>query len=98
MPLTKKKLIFILKFKLNYFNSIIFSFFQFDPAMQRFQAMRASYSEYFKPTAKTFRAGMLMVVIPIVFAATIFKRERGGREKLYRSGEISYRDRPFKFI
>lgn len=72
--------------------------FQFDPALQRFQAMRASYSEYFKPNAATFRWGMILIVIPIVGTALLFKHERQGREKKYRNGEVSYRAREFKFV
>lgn len=72
--------------------------FQFDPAFQRFQAMRVSHFEHFKPTGRSFRVGFFLVVAPIIFFALAFKTHREGREKKFRNGEVSYRDRQFKFI
>lgn len=72
--------------------------FQFDPAMQRFHAMRVSHTEHFRPTGKTFRMGFFLVIAPIICFALAIERERGGREAKYRNGEVSYRDRLFKFI
>lgn len=72
--------------------------FQFDPAMQRFQAMRVSHTEHFRPTGKSFRMGFFLVIAPIVLFALAMEKERGGREAKYRNGEVSYRDRLFKFI
>lgn len=72
--------------------------FQFDPALQRFQAMRVSHFEHFKPTGKSFRIGFFLVVAPVIFFAMAFKTQRGNLEQKIRNGEISYRDRRFKFI
>lgn len=66
--------------------------------MQRFQAMRVSHFEHFKPTAKSFGMGMACVVLPIVGYCWFLKNERDGREAAVRTGQVSYRDRKFKFI
>lgn len=41
---------------------------------------------------------MLSVVIPIAVYAWALKSERDGREHLYRTGQVAYKDRNFKFI
>lgn len=66
--------------------------------MARFQAMRVSHFEHFKPTGHAFRVGMALVVIPIVVAALAMKTERDIKEKAFRNGEVAYKDRQFKFI
>ncbi|XP_055595276.1 uncharacterized protein LOC129745913 [Uranotaenia lowii] len=70
----------------------------FDAGIARFQAMRVSHFEHFKPTGKTFKIGMLMTVIPIVVYSWMMKNERDGREHQYRTGQVAYKDRRFKFI
>lgn len=60
--------------------------------------MRINNYEHFKPTFKSFKTGFLFVVLPIVVYALAMKNERDGREKLYRTGQVSYADRKFKFI
>lgn len=72
--------------------------FQFDPAIQRFQAMRVSYAEHFKPTGKSFRWAFFLVIAPVIVITKLVTRERAGREAKYSNGEVSYRDRTFKFI
>jgi len=70
----------------------------FDAGLARFQAMRISHYEHFKPTGRSFRVGMFTVVLPIAIYAWALKRERDGREQKYRAGEVAYKDRRFKFI
>lgn len=70
----------------------------FDAGMQRFQAMRVNHYEHFRPTGKALRLGLLTVVIPICAFAVGFKAERDGREHTYRTGQVAYKDRNFKFI
>ncbi|XP_055628064.1 uncharacterized protein LOC129769681 [Toxorhynchites rutilus septentrionalis] len=70
----------------------------FDKGLARFQAMRVNHIDHFKPTWYSFRIGMLTVVIPIVGYALLLKKERDGREHLYRTGQVAYKDRRFKFI
>lgn len=64
----------------------------------RFQAMRVSYTEFFKPTGKSLFHGVALVLAPLFIISTLVYREREERENRYRNGEVSYRDRQFKFI
>ncbi|XP_017069080.1 uncharacterized protein LOC108106498 [Drosophila eugracilis] len=70
----------------------------FDAGLSRFQAMRVSHFEHFKPTGKSFRTGLFAVVLPIALYAWALKAERDGREEKYRTGQVAYKDRQFKFI
>lgn len=72
--------------------------FQFDPAFQRFHSMKASHFEFFKPNAKSFTTAFFVVVAPIIVFALCFKKQRGDFEERLRAGEISYRDRKFKYL
>lgn len=60
--------------------------------------MRASQWEYFKPNAKTSRYGLWCVIVPVAVMIYLVKGERDGKEHLYRTGQVSYRDRTFKFV
>lgn len=86
------------KIKCFYFNIYQNFSFQFDPAMMRFQAMRVSYTDHFKPTGKSLFHGFTILVAPLLIFGTLIYRERQERERKYRNGEVSYRDREFKFI
>jgi NADH dehydrogenase (ubiquinone) 1 beta subcomplex subunit 4 len=79
-------------------NLFILFLFQFDSAIYRFHAMRVSNYEHFKPTPRSVRVGLFTVVIPIVLYAWMLKAERSGREEKYRTGQVAYKDRLFKFI
>jgi len=70
----------------------------FDAGVARFQAMRVNHYEHFKPTFKAFKVGMLAVVLPIGIYAWMLKSERDAREHQYRTGQVAYKDRLFKFI
>ncbi|XP_065091899.1 uncharacterized protein ND-B15 [Ochlerotatus camptorhynchus] len=70
----------------------------FDTGLARFQAMRVNHFEHFKPSGRTLKIGMFGTVIPIVLYALMLKKERDGREEQYRTGQVAYRDRRFKFI
>ncbi|XP_055902471.1 NADH dehydrogenase [ubiquinone] 1 beta subcomplex subunit 4 [Eupeodes corollae] len=70
----------------------------FDAGMQRFQAMRVNYYEHFRPTGKALRTGLLTVVIPICAFALGFKLDRERKEEQFRTGQVAYKDRQFKFI
>ncbi|KAH8306010.1 hypothetical protein KR018_010741 [Drosophila ironensis] len=70
----------------------------FDAGLSRFQAMRVSHYEHFKPTGKSFRTGLFAVVLPITLYAWALKSERDCREQKYRTGQVAYKDRQFKFI
>ncbi|XP_065156240.1 uncharacterized protein [Atheta coriaria] len=70
----------------------------FDPAIQRFGAMRLSSFEHFKANAKNVRTGLFCVVIPLAATMYIFKTQRERDEEKYRTGQVAYKDRRFKFI
>lgn len=76
----------------------MYCFVQFDAGLARFQAMRVSNYEHFRPTGHSFRMGLFAVVLPIVVYAWALKTERDGREEKYRTGQVAYKDRQFKFI
>lgn len=71
---------------------------QFDPAMQRYHAMRVSHYEHFKPTGRALRTGLACVVGPIVLYTWWIKSDRDRREQAFRTGQVAYKDRQFKFI
>lgn len=60
--------------------------------------MRVSHYDHFKPTGRSFKVGFFSVIFPIVAFAFAFKYERDGREEKYRTGQVAYKDRLFKFI
>lgn len=77
---------------------MLFVFIQFDPALMRFQAMRVSHKDFFKPTGKAVFWGWALCVAPIILCYKLARRERDEKERQYRNGEVSYADRQFKFI
>lgn len=66
--------------------------------MQRFQAMRVSHTEHFKPTGKAAFYGFAVLIAPMTILFLLAKRERDAKERSYRNGEVSYADRQFKFV
>lgn len=66
--------------------------------MYRFNAMRVSHYEHFKPTFRSFKVGFLLVVGPILATAYLFKSTRSAQEEKFRTGQVAYKDRLFKFI
>ncbi|CAH1109544.1 unnamed protein product [Psylliodes chrysocephalus] len=70
----------------------------FDPAIQRYNAMKVSGFEYFKPTGKSAVYGMGMLVIPMMGYFYLMYKQRTELEAKYRRGEVAYKDRNFKFI
>ncbi|RZC32519.1 NDUF B4 domain containing protein [Asbolus verrucosus] len=70
----------------------------FDPAIQRYQAMRVSTFEHFKPNPKNAGYGLLFTVIPILGYAYLLHFTRSKQEQKYRNGEVAYKDRDFKLI
>ncbi|KAF2365988.1 NADH:ubiquinone oxidoreductase subunit NDUFB4 [Trinorchestia longiramus] len=68
----------------------------FDPAVQRWMSMRACTQDFFKATPKTSYLGLLNI-LPVAVLTYIVHNLRAKNENMYRSGEISYRDRHPKF-
>uniref|UniRef100_A0A7R9CBI0 NADH dehydrogenase [ubiquinone] 1 beta subcomplex subunit 4 n=1 Tax=Timema cristinae TaxID=61476 RepID=A0A7R9CBI0_TIMCR len=71
---------------------------KFDTGVQRFIAMRATGYDHFKPTPKSSAYGLGLVFIPIALYAWLLKSSRDKQEQKYRTGQVAYRDRRFKFI
>lgn len=59
--------------------------------------MRVSGYEHFKPNAKTLR-GLMVVVAPMLLYGYWIKSDRDFKENEYRTGQVAYKDRRFKFI
>uniref|UniRef100_A0A7R9AYP2 NADH dehydrogenase [ubiquinone] 1 beta subcomplex subunit 4 n=1 Tax=Timema shepardi TaxID=629360 RepID=A0A7R9AYP2_TIMSH len=74
------------------------AFSPFDTGVQRFIAMRATGYDHFKPTPKSAGYGLGLVFIPIALYAWLLKSSRDKQEHKYRTGQVAYRDRRFKFI
>ncbi|CAG9805620.1 unnamed protein product [Chironomus riparius] len=70
----------------------------FDPAFYRFQAMRSTQWDNFKATPKNFKFGFLAVVLPVGLFYYLIKNERDTKEEKFRTGQVAYKDRSFKFI
>ena len=81
------------------FSSPFISFVQqyggyvFDPQIQRWAAARASYYEYFKPTAKNFRFLVVGLLIPVAGFMKLYWYENDWKEEQFTSGTIAYQDR-----
>eukprot|EP00493_Phyllostaurus_siculus_P003146 UN03160 len=70
----------------------------FDPAVQRFIAMRSQHFQNFKVTPKTTAIGFALAWGPMLLIWYLSQTERNAFEKKCRTGQISYKDRTWKFI
>jgi len=70
-----------------------FGGYVFDPQIQRWAAARASYYEYFKPTAKNFRFLIVTLLIPVAGFMKLYHYENDWKEEQFTSGTIAYQDR-----
>jgi len=70
----------------------------FDPAFQRFQAVKVSKIEHFRETPKSVLRGFFLLLLPVLGTYYVLKTERERKEAEYRSGKVAYKDRLFKFI
>jgi len=70
----------------------------FDPAVQRFMSMRSTHWEQFKPTTKSFALFMAITVLPIALFAWKLEHDQRAKEAKFRRGEVSYKDRQWKFV
>ncbi|ODM90468.1 NADH dehydrogenase [ubiquinone] 1 beta subcomplex subunit 4 [Orchesella cincta] len=68
----------------------------FDPALQRWQSMRAQQYYYFKPNVKTGLWSAFIVFTCFAYGK-LFGITRAAKEKEFRTGMVSYADREFKF-
>jgi len=72
--------------------------FIFDPVVQRFLSMRANHWEQFKPTPKNAAFAFFLGLGPIIFFSWWIYKDRTEFEAKCRRGEISYKDRDWKYI
>ncbi|XP_072762465.1 uncharacterized protein Nd-b15 [Anoplolepis gracilipes] len=70
----------------------------FDTGMHRFGASKTALDQFFVPTLVGYLTKIGFVVGSIVLTGIIIKKRRDAREHLYRTGQVSYADRQFKFV
>jgi len=70
----------------------------FDPAIQRWLSMKATRIDHFRPTMAGFGRLLLTHVLPIGLFAYYLRKSRKNFDRKCRNGEITYRERNFKFI
>jgi len=70
-----------------------FGGYMFDPQVQRWAAARASYYEYFKPSAKNFRWLVVGLIFPVFGFIKLYYWEHDWKEEQFTSGTIAYQDR-----
>uniref|UniRef100_R4WQ72 NADH dehydrogenase [ubiquinone] 1 beta subcomplex subunit 4 n=1 Tax=Riptortus pedestris TaxID=329032 RepID=R4WQ72_RIPPE len=69
----------------------------FDPAIQRWQSMKVTRIDWFRETPKTILRGLGLIVIPLALSIYVIKNDRDKKEAQYRTGQVAYKDRLFKF-
>nr|XP_012217049.1 PREDICTED: uncharacterized protein LOC105668928 [Linepithema humile] len=69
----------------------------FDTGIYRYASAKTSLEVHFIPTALNYLTRMGVVIALITVTALHLKRSRGAKEHLYRTGQVSYADRQFKF-
>ncbi|KAF4518362.1 hypothetical protein B566_EDAN007089 [Ephemera danica] len=70
----------------------------FDAGVQRFMALKVTGYDHFRPTPRSAGYALGFVVIPIVAYTWLLKSSRDCQEEKYRTGQVAYKDRRFKFI
>lgn len=70
----------------------------FDPQMQRFLSMRATFWDQFKPAPKNFLFAVSVFFLPTALLTYYLQVTRTKREQKFRNGEVAYADRMNKFI
>ncbi|GFG33742.1 hypothetical protein Cfor_05103 [Coptotermes formosanus] len=71
---------------------------KFDSGIQRFMSMRATEYDHFRATPKTSLYGLCSIVLPMLAFGYLLKTSRDAQEHKYRTGQVAYKDRRFKFI
>ncbi|KAK9884586.1 hypothetical protein WA026_007427 [Henosepilachna vigintioctopunctata] len=70
----------------------------FDPALQRYQSLKVTEYERFKPNLKTAKWPFWFFLVPYAISTYVVYLDRTSKEEKYRRGEVAYKDRPNKFI
>ncbi|KAL3881658.1 hypothetical protein ACJMK2_028068 [Sinanodonta woodiana] len=70
----------------------------FDPMVQRFNSMKATAFDHFRITPKSTWVGAYLFFIPLAGLIYLVHTTRTERERKYRSGEIPYEKRTFRFV
>lgn len=60
--------------------------------------MRATQWNYFKPTYKSGWVGFCSFIVPFSIMFYLVKNERDEKEHQFRTGQVAYKDRLFKFV
>ncbi|XP_048504708.1 uncharacterized protein LOC105685986 [Athalia rosae] len=69
----------------------------FDPALQRFIAAKTRTYDYFRPTLKNGAIFYASLITPLILISWYTKKCKDTQEHLYRTGQVSYADREWKF-
>ncbi|KAH9493102.1 hypothetical protein Btru_022314 [Bulinus truncatus] len=72
--------------------------FLFDPAVQRFIALKATQAERFKGSFKSAAMACLMFVVPVGLLYYSAVKNKADKERKYRNGEVMYKDRVDRFF
>ncbi|KAI8792001.1 NADP dehydrogenase [ubiquinone] 1 beta subcomplex subunit 4 [Biomphalaria glabrata] len=72
--------------------------FLFDPAVQRFISLKATQAERFKGSFKSIVAAVGLFIVPVGVLCYAAIKNRDEKEKMYRNGEVMYKDRKDKFF
>ncbi|KAL7289606.1 hypothetical protein TKK_0016462 [Trichogramma kaykai] len=70
----------------------------FDPAIQRHYTLKQSLEHLFKPNVKNFCAFVGFTFLPLGLLCWRVKKYRDAKEHKYRTGQVSYKDRDWKFV
>ncbi|XP_029178875.1 uncharacterized protein LOC114946514 [Nylanderia fulva] len=70
----------------------------FDTGLHRFAATKTSVEKYFVPTVLNYVTRVGFLASSIILTAYFLKKRRDAKEHLYRTGQVSYADREFKFV
>lgn len=69
----------------------------FDTGMYRYVAAKTSIEKHFVPNAINWMTRFGAIVTSIVIVGLFIKKTKEAEEHLYRTGQVSYADREFKF-
>ncbi|KAK0167146.1 hypothetical protein PV327_004580 [Microctonus hyperodae] len=68
-----------------------------DISINRYTAMRATFTHFSRPTVKNSLWSAVFFVLPFVIGIWTTKVHRDKKENAIRTGQVSYHDRDYKF-
>ena len=69
----------------------------FDPAIQRFASMKVTQYDHFKATPKSGLIGFFVLIVPVTLLTYFANEHHEKQERKIKSGEITAKDRGYKF-